>query len=170
MHGGVRSRRVVLLAASSAKAQGCSEGLVADDGTGGQQMHSLPIAAAAVEDNGDAARVTVRDLHEQQQPGIGVGMDLIVDLRDIQERFGSISPHGTSKFKPLRGSASLSNTLHLDSVADTTVALLHSSKGEGHLGVAQSKQRGVCACFPSDRTLRSSKSSTSNSFVVLSND
>ena len=93
-----------------------------------------------------------------------------MDLRDIQERFGSLSPRGTSEFKAQRDSASIFGTLHLDSVAETTVALLHSSPGDGPLGAAQSKQRGIRARFPSDRTLRSSKSSSSNSFASLSHD
>ena len=84
--------------------------------------------------------------------------------------FGNISPRGTSDFRPRRGSATLSDTLNLDSVADTSVALLLSPKGDEHADVAQSRQRGVRARFPSDRTLRSSKSSSSNSFAALSND
>ncbi|XP_071905984.1 uncharacterized protein [Coffea arabica] len=82
-------------------------------------------------------------------------MELIVDLRDIQERVGNISSRGTSEFRPRRGSATLSDTLHLDSVADTSVALLLSPKGDEHPDVAQSRQRGVRARFPSDCTLRS---------------
>ena len=77
-------------------------------------------------------------------------MQLIVDLDDTQGR--------------------LADTLHLDSVADAEGVVNHLSGGEGQWERAHARHRGVRARFPSDRTLRSSKSSSSNSFVVLSND
>ena len=100
-----------------------------------QRVQTLQVGAAEIENSGDKAEVPVREL--QQNVGNEADRERLEDCRDIQGRFGSVSPRGTAECRSLRSSALLSDMLNLDSVAVTTVVLFHSPKGAGSPGVVQ---------------------------------